>query len=334
MGALLVLVASAALGIEAGWQPLPDGGHEYTIQFEPELLDILKRGGEEVFSEVPADLQVRRYRIIVGKGKLPRDAGTPPHADPRAAVAPANQPLASQSRNAQPYGATNQPEHSSALDYAPEPAAPPAMAARGKSPRQVPPAESTQELDLGAPPAASPEHAPAEAPHHDTAAASVDDGWNLDPAARATPDLDTTKMVPVDRSAQHDLSTQHDPGAGTEHAHESEGQAAGDHALHDKSKSQAANKGEHTLASPGKLPPGGDSSRLIPAAFGDKPSGEVDTQKPTLPNNVNRPWPMLVGAVVLLAGSIGANIYLGWLAWDARARYRDAVAKYRAAPAS
>src|SRR5690349_7385719 len=97
MNALIVLVAATTLGIEVGGEPLPGGGHEYTLQIEPQLLKVLEGGQEEVFSEVPAGVDVRRYRIVVGVGKLRRDYGPlaaeieqPPAASPQAS--PFNQP--------------------------------------------------------------------------------------------------------------------------------------------------------------------------------------------------------------------------------------------------
>ncbi len=72
MNSLFILITAAALGIEVGWEPLAEGGHEYTIQIEPQLLEILQRGEDEIFSDVPPELNVRRYRLMVGTGKLAR----------------------------------------------------------------------------------------------------------------------------------------------------------------------------------------------------------------------------------------------------------------------
>ena len=72
-GALLILAATT-MGIEVGWQPLSDGGVEYIIQIEPDLLPLLA-DNQDITSEVPADLDVRRYRITVGTGKVHRDKG-------------------------------------------------------------------------------------------------------------------------------------------------------------------------------------------------------------------------------------------------------------------
>src|SRR4051812_46052043 len=75
---IYISLAVAALGIEVGWVPLPEGGHEYTIQLEPEMLDVLRKQKEEVFSEVPPQVHVRRYRLLVGTGKLARVTGNSP----------------------------------------------------------------------------------------------------------------------------------------------------------------------------------------------------------------------------------------------------------------
>src|SRR5689334_20612327 len=75
---IYISLAVAALGIEVGWVPLPEGGHEYTIQLEPEMLEVLRKQKEEVFSEVPPQVHVRRYRLLVGTGKLARVIGNSP----------------------------------------------------------------------------------------------------------------------------------------------------------------------------------------------------------------------------------------------------------------
>jgi len=72
MSGTLVGLVAVILGIDAGWQPTPNGGLEYIIQIEPEMLDRL-RAGQEIQSDIPPELRsVESYRIIVGKNKLPR----------------------------------------------------------------------------------------------------------------------------------------------------------------------------------------------------------------------------------------------------------------------
>ena len=76
-----ICVVMMAVGIDVGWQPLPGGGVEYIIQIEPEMLDTL-RGGEDLGSDIPPNLDVRSYRITVGNGKLPRKEPAEPAAAP------------------------------------------------------------------------------------------------------------------------------------------------------------------------------------------------------------------------------------------------------------
>ena len=42
MNATLLLVAATLFGVDVGWQKREDGGYEYIIQIEPEMLESLK----------------------------------------------------------------------------------------------------------------------------------------------------------------------------------------------------------------------------------------------------------------------------------------------------
>jgi hypothetical protein len=78
----MVFIAVSALGVEAGWQPLPGGGHAYTIQIEPSLLGQLQQGNDLV-SEVPAHIHVRQLRVTLGTGALARIDETSDSIEPR-----------------------------------------------------------------------------------------------------------------------------------------------------------------------------------------------------------------------------------------------------------
>ncbi len=82
MNGLLLLVAAATTGVDVGWQPLAGGGYEYIIQIEPEALAAMQQG-RDVVSDLPPELRnIRRYRITIGTGPVPR-IGTPPEvSDP------------------------------------------------------------------------------------------------------------------------------------------------------------------------------------------------------------------------------------------------------------
>jgi len=74
MNAALLVVALSAVGIDHGWQPLPDGGVEYILQIEPQMLETL-RSQNDVESYLPPGLNVKKIRVTVGNAKLPKDAG-------------------------------------------------------------------------------------------------------------------------------------------------------------------------------------------------------------------------------------------------------------------
>ena len=72
MHSLLAVLAVSALGIDVGWQPLEGGGVEYIIQLKPHEIEQMVNVSD-LESEVPKDLDVRRYRITVGDAVLPRE---------------------------------------------------------------------------------------------------------------------------------------------------------------------------------------------------------------------------------------------------------------------
>lgn len=73
MYGVALMLTMATLGVDYGWQPGEDGQMEYIIQIEPELVDTLREGKVDLLSEIPPELQgVKRFRIRVGKGPVPR----------------------------------------------------------------------------------------------------------------------------------------------------------------------------------------------------------------------------------------------------------------------
>lgn len=252
MSPLLLLVAAATLGVEVGWEPLPDGGHEYTIGIEPQLLDML-RDGTDIISEVPPHIHVRRYRITVGSGKLNRIDGERQAANARQGSTDIE-------------SAGTEPAVSSPLESEPEPADVSQVGPTSEAPRFAPP--------------------PAE-------------------VARA--------------ETQHDLASEPHHGASLESKDE-------------KRVEPASGPPAMLSASSDDLKPIGGQK----ASYQDP--AEVQAEKPQLDPGKSvepsRPWLPLLIAVVMLCGSLGGNAYLGWIAWDARSRYRAALSRFRAAPAA
>ena len=100
MHGFALLLAAASVGVDYGWQPDADGVMEYIIQIEPELLTALQKG-EAIISEIHPDVTgVRRFRIQIGNGPLPRiSKPSSPVVDlpaeaalPKASLSPAETP--------------------------------------------------------------------------------------------------------------------------------------------------------------------------------------------------------------------------------------------------
>ena len=72
MVSTMVCLAAMTLGVDVGWEP-SDGGLEYIIQIEPEMLDSL-RDGRVIRSDVRPHLrgELRTWRIQFGTGPVPQ----------------------------------------------------------------------------------------------------------------------------------------------------------------------------------------------------------------------------------------------------------------------
>lgn len=112
-----LLIAAASLGIDAGWQPLPEGGLEYIVQIEPQMLETMSSALiEDNVSDIPPDLlsSVRKIRITFGTQALPREGLAKPApaavSPPTAASPPATiPPPASQADAAPELDPANEP---------------------------------------------------------------------------------------------------------------------------------------------------------------------------------------------------------------------------------
>lgn len=122
MSGIYLFVATAALGIDFGWERDAKGNVEYTIRLEPQALDALK-SGSDIFSDLPPALRrVRSYRLttnaapLPNQGKLPEDlpedtekpaisaamTATKPVQTPESSVMPADYQTAPQGISADP----------------------------------------------------------------------------------------------------------------------------------------------------------------------------------------------------------------------------------------
>ena len=91
MNAIAALILASTVGVDYGWHRATDGEWEYIIQIEPGLVDTLTKG-QALVSQMPPELRgVRRFRIQIGQGEVPREplppgglANANNFADPRA----------------------------------------------------------------------------------------------------------------------------------------------------------------------------------------------------------------------------------------------------------
>lgn len=200
MGGNIACIAAVLLGIDAGWQPLPEGGLLYLIQIEPELLETLK-SGQPIESDFPSYVKdVRGFRITVGTGELPRELPAAGGDSPGSAAATRDQPPT-------------------------DPFLPPLRQPGAESPgvpNVIQPAPDSKRIDA---------------------------------------------------------------------------QEAG------------------YLERPSAVPKGGSKS----------PSEQEPQREESQQNVARKPWTALIVALFTLFGSLGANLYLGWITWNARSRYRSLV---------
>jgi hypothetical protein len=275
MQPVLILVAAAALGIDVGWQPLETGGVEYIIQIAPSEVDRLQ-SLDDLISDVPANLDVRRYRITIGKGELPQvtpktstkvpvdDAATSPTDDaPKTYVIPAvviepNETELQQATANKPITGSRDPE--------PE----------------------DEEL-LAAPPRSRPIE-----PKQDRLAPRMSDSlFDQPPPTRSYRSDEREKDEPSFSPPKRTIAP---PRQTVELAEDEEYQV----------------RKAPTFSTPVRT-----------ATLPRDRSSAADT-------DAGEPWMPMLTSLFLLFMSMGANLYLGWIAWESRIRYRMLLDKFRA----
>jgi len=178
MQALLALALGTALtGIDVGWQPIEEGGLEYIVQIEPETLARLKPGDELATGIRPVLRDVRRYRIVIGKGPLPRIA-----LPESPAAAPSN---SSQPRLAPMPLATAVPERSIVVPAEPGGAAPPVVPPPARIAVAPRPATTVAPAPVAPPITQPPAAAPAPTAPSKLPGKPVVGGWQAAGAAKA-----------------------------------------------------------------------------------------------------------------------------------------------------
>ena len=263
MNPLLLVVASVAVGIDYGYQPLESGGLEYIIQFEPQQLDALNEGMDLV-SEVPPDLDIRRYRIQVGTDKLPRNLGSQ-----------------ARRRGVGNDAAARRRAESAADEVASEPAKSEFETTGDASAHDQADADQAEGPALVADPAGTDKTFSSDVRGNPFAAGSFLDGKSpgkFQPDEKAGPLLGKS----IAAAGYSDRAQQLDNPEG------------------DEDSSYGTRK-----------PAISDTAKSRTKAAADSEVAEAE-----------KPWMTLVWTIAALCVSLGLNVYLGWIAWTARERYR------------
>ncbi|MBN1394865.1 MAG: hypothetical protein JW959_07570 [Pirellulales bacterium] len=121
MNVLLLSIVVAAVGVDFGWERLPEGGSQYIIQLSPATLDALRDGRSIESFVMPAAGEVRSFRIVVGDAEPVREP--PLESPPNPLLPPATaEPIAERRAN---YTLPQQPPPAVEEKSLPEPPAKP-----------------------------------------------------------------------------------------------------------------------------------------------------------------------------------------------------------------
>ncbi len=282
MNAILLLTATAVVGVDFGWQPTADGGGlEYIIQIEPEWLQALASGDvSELTSTIHPDVQnVRRFRIRIGTEKPPR-IGAEMFRDQQKAANTDTQETAESTGTPQPK------EAESAPPWTPPP--------RKSGSRWTTPPPEPSPTPAGEPNSSSQTAAPDEPQRDRTTQApptTADDGR------------------PTLADVEHPGSFVPDP--------ESEPLAHMPTAF-----TQSRDTGAEPVESPTNSAADVSSTILNARSDqNDHETDQTDAASPGTDKS-GKPWGLLTFALLCLFASLGGNVYLGWIAWDTHGRYR------------
>jgi len=318
MNALLLLTATAALGIDYGYQPLPTGGVEYIIQIEPQLLAQVAQG-KPIMSDVPAGLDVRRFRIMVGTGQLPREL-------PPASIRDGRPKLQEDPTDSRPQLRLDETDRSRPVMRSDEAAASPASATGG-FPSEAPPqtpfdrrpmevtAESQQSRPVLAPEleAAPPPQSRVEPRYESNPLSGSRYAREMPPASAPLRAADPGLRV-AERTAPPVEMTQ----PNTRYS----SQPSMDQPLQPQPQQNSLFGQGRQFGAPASAPPSelSPTLRQKPPLTEDQEEAVRESQTPF--------WTALFG----LFCSAGGNIYLGWMTWSARMKYHNLIHKFRSQP--
>jgi len=315
MHAVGLALAASLVGVDFGWQPTADGSLEYVIQIEPELLSAL-RDGEEIVSLIPRQLEsVRKFRIRVGSGPLPRKMG---RVSPTLGAAKSKraEPPAGQQRGSERSIVSRPPSSRGAADAE-------RSAAVASSADEMSAADDDLEPVGGAVTRALLAAAPT--PAVTPPAAEWPPRRKMQPATTTLRRPDHMELISPDEMAA--------PLAGGPPALAGDGSAAprllpaGDSgerlgpsgvAL---AAPQTTGPGSGAIHSPAVRPAANVTRPATDPAGGQKAGSPTASEKAVVSDSSSdRPWLPLTLVALGLFLSLGGNLYLGWIYLDARRR--------------
>jgi hypothetical protein len=307
---VFLFAVNSAWGIHFGWQALPEGGIEYIVQVEPDLVDVFRTSGFS--SEIPPGLrEVRRIRLVMGDQRLPnQDDVNGPSSSASNAVdlrLPPHQTIPQQAAPAQ-----------TAVDNSGQIALP---APPVDSREAVVPENST----IAGQPSGNDTTAAVSGGTTSASGAAKSDGgvWGilkilepgpskLIPPAETKAENGTNTVVPQDptRDGMQPSGGSIQPAADAERA--------GPPAVNQQVKDPRIGNNELAATGSGPASDGFKTFDMKPPSGPDSVHGGSEAAPP-------RPWLLLMGALLLLFASLGANVYLVWIHQAVRARYRAMV---------
>jgi hypothetical protein len=268
---VFLLMPFRAGAVQFGWQALPDGGIEYMVQVEPELLGTFQQDG--FTSDIPASLQrdMRRIRITVGNKKLPNegDVTGPKDNTPNTPAGP--------TATAQPTAPSG---GGSFLDRLKSVVVSPWEKSASKTAASDSSSSSSGTLDLPPPPSVNETQAKTE------------------PPPRQAPQ--PLSSLPFFQSGQVSKIDS--------------GKSSGD----SQASTPHLNENEASPESPRTF--GSDRMSMAKPAVLETPVGGASSPNSAL---ISKPWLPLMGALLALFASVGANVYLAWIYQSVRQKYRE-----------
>ena len=300
--------------VRVGYQPLPKGDGEYVIEITPTGLDDLDQ--HDLTGDIPPNLAISRVRISTQPGSAPADVAPPAAAATGEPTLAMGEPTLAAG---QPVPAIGQP--------APPPSTPPiitpsAPTNKGQSETPLEPLTPLEQSELEHPDADSKFQYPPDplAAPMSSAPAGGQQGTEFAPTL-ANPNQASSPPNSPRAGSGRGTANHTAPGALT--ADPQSAPLTGNNVTYSEQSATDPQATEHQTQKPSqaaKDAPGGSQKKESRLEVAEEKLAEA-----------TKAWPWYELAVTLLLFlSIGGNVYLSWVAWDARNRSRTLLERFHA----